>query len=69
MKAKLQDLRRLGMDELQIKEKGFAEQLFNLKFEHHTGQLNNPMELRKVKKQLSQIKTLINEKRRIAEGA
>jgi len=48
--------------ELRIKEKGLIEQLFQLKFEHHTGQLGNPMDLRKVRRQLAQIKTLIQER-------
>jgi large subunit ribosomal protein L29 len=37
--------------------------LFNLKFQHNTGQLSNPLRIREIKKDIARLKTLL------AEGA
>ncbi|MGI6205143.1 MAG: 50S ribosomal protein L29 [Anaerovoracaceae bacterium] len=37
-------------------------ELFNLRFQHITGQLENPMRLREVRKDIARIKTVIREK-------
>ena len=40
---------------------GLKEELFNLRFQHATGQLENPMRLREVKKTIARIKTVQRE--------
>ena len=38
------------------------KELFNLRFQHVTGQLENPVKMREVKKNIARVKTIIREK-------
>jgi large subunit ribosomal protein L29 len=60
MKAK--DLRLLSEGELLDKEKEFSEELFNLRFQHATGQLENVMRIPQVKRDMARVKTILKEK-------
>ncbi|MCX8117929.1 MAG: 50S ribosomal protein L29 [Desulfobacterota bacterium] len=60
MKAK--DLRLLSEGELIQKERELQEELFNLRFQHATGQLENTMRIPQVKKDIARIKTILREK-------
>ena len=59
MKAK--DIRALTTDEMLEKEKQYKEELFNLRFQQATGQLENTARLRKVRKNIARIKTILSE--------
>jgi large subunit ribosomal protein L29 len=48
--------------ELRQKEKEVTEELFNLKFQHATGQLENTARLPRVRRDLARVKTLLREK-------
>ncbi|SCN24076.1 50S ribosomal protein L29 [Clostridium sp. N3C] len=62
MKAReLQELRENSPQELVIKLNDLKAELFNLRFQLATGQLENPMRIREVKKSIAQIKTIIRE--------
>lgn len=62
MKAKeLKDLRTLNPQDLTVKLNDLKAELFNLRFQLATGQLENPMRIREVKKSIAQIKTIIRE--------
>lgn len=58
---KVQDVRNLSAEEMNEKIAGLKEELFNLRFQHATGQLENPMRLREVKKTIARIKTVQRE--------
>jgi large subunit ribosomal protein L29 len=60
MKAK--ELRQLSEGELFIKEKELGEELFNLRFQHATGQLDNVMRIPQVKRDIARVKTILKEK-------
>jgi large subunit ribosomal protein L29 len=60
MKAK--ELRQLSEGELLIKEKELGEELFNLRFQHATGQLDNVMRIPQVKREIARVKTMLKEK-------
>ncbi len=60
MKAK--ELKDLSPEELQAKEKEFREEEFKLRFRHATGQLEKTDRLRKVRKDIARVKTIIREK-------
>lgn len=60
MKAK--ELRDKTIEELSAKEADFKKELFNLKMQHATGQGENPMMLKSLKKDVARIKTIIAEK-------
>ena len=44
-----------------MKHNGIKE-LFNLRFQHVTGQLENPVKMREVKRNIARVKTIIREK-------
>ncbi len=63
MKAKdLNTLKGSNINELQGKLIDLKSELFNLRFQLATGQLENPMRIREVKKSIAQVKTIIREK-------
>jgi large subunit ribosomal protein L29 len=45
-------------NELEKKKK----ELFNLRFQHVTGQLDNPLQMREVKRDIARVKTIMREK-------
>jgi large subunit ribosomal protein L29 len=56
MKAK--EIHALSPSELEQKLSGLKEELFNLRFQLATGQLENPMRIREVKKNIARVKTV-----------
>ena len=58
---KVNQIRDLSPDERSEKIKSLKEELFNLRFQHATGQLENPMRIRDVKRSIAQIKTIQRE--------
>ena len=62
MKAReIQDLRQSSPQDLQLKLTDLKTELFNLRFQLATGQLENPMRIKEVKKSIAQIKTILRE--------
>lgn len=62
MKAReLKELRTSNPQDLKIKLNDLKAELFNLRFQLATGQLENPVRIREVKKSIAQIKTIIRE--------
>jgi len=59
MKSK--DLRELGPDELAAKENDLIQELFNLRFQFYTGQLENTSRLTQVKRDIARVKTIRRE--------
>jgi len=59
---KPKDLRLLSEGELLEKEKELNEELFNLRFQHATGQLDNVMRVPQVKRDIARLKTVLKEK-------
>ena len=64
---KAQQLREQSRDELQKSLGDLEEQLFKLRFQRSTGQLDNPSKIRQVRKEIARVLTVINE-RRAQEG-
>ena len=63
MKAKeLNQIRGLSADKLQEKLQELKKDLFMLRMQHATNQLDNPMKIAAVKKDIARIKTIIREK-------
>lgn len=57
------ELRELSVDELSQKERDLKEELFNLRFQRATGQLENLMRLTQVKRDIARVKTVLGEKK------
>lgn len=65
MKAK--SFRDFSDAELNTKVLDLKEELFNLRFQMATGQLDNPMQIKEVRKDIARVKTIIRE-RELAEN-
>lgn len=61
-KKDFEKLRQLTVEELTAKETELKQELFNLRFQHATGQLTNPMRMKECKRDIARVKTLINER-------
>ena len=63
MKAKeIKELRGLTAEKLAEKLQELKKDLFMLRMQHATNQLDNPMQIAAVKKDIARIKTIIREK-------
>ena len=63
MKAKeIKEVRGLSVEKLQEKLQELKKDLFMLRMQHATNQLDNPMQIAAVKKDIARIKTIIREK-------
>ena len=63
MKAtQIKEVRSLSVEDLQKKLNDLKKDLFMLRMQHATNQLDNPMQLAAVKKDIARIKTIIREK-------
>jgi len=59
---KAPELRETSIEELQKKEQDLRKELFNLRFQKATGEIENPMRIRAIKKDIAKILTVITEK-------
>ena len=55
------EIRELGIEEMTRKLNDFEEELFNLRFQHKTSQLENVQTMKKVKRNIARIKTVKRE--------
>ena len=63
MKAKeIKEIRELSVEKLEAKLQELKKDLFMLRMQHATNQLDNPMKIAAVKKDIARIKTIIREK-------
>jgi len=67
--ADIRELRDLGAPELVERLDQDKEELFNLRFQLATGQLDNPMRIKQVRHEIAQILTIVRERELEAELA
>jgi large subunit ribosomal protein L29 len=60
--VKVDKIRELTDEELVRKVSGYKEELFNLRFQIATGQLDNPMRIRDVRKNIARCKTILRQR-------
>ena len=58
----LNKIREMTDVELNAELDKMKQELFNLRFQHVTGQLENPVKMREVKRDIARVKTIIREK-------
>lgn len=58
----LKKMREMTVVELNTELDKMKKELFNLRFQHVTGQLENPVQMRELKKDIARVKTIIREK-------
>ena len=59
---KTKELHGLTVEELNNRLKELSEELFNLRFRHATGQLENPASLKNCKRDIAKVKTILRER-------
>jgi large subunit ribosomal protein L29 len=65
--AKVQEIRDLGEPELFERLESLKEELFNLRFQLATGQLDNPMRIKQARHEVARIMTVLRERQIEAE--
>ena len=64
--TKMRELREKAAGDLTLREKELAEQLFALRLQKVTGQLEKPSKIKSAKRELARVLTVAGEKRRAA---
>ena len=59
---KATEIREMSNEELMKKLEEFKSELFVLRFQNETGQLENPMKINLIKKDIARVKTVIRER-------
>ena len=59
---KIEDIKKMTTEELQKELTSLKEELFKLRFQHATNQLDNPQQIASVKKDIARVKTIIRER-------
>jgi large subunit ribosomal protein L29 len=62
--VKVAEVRELGVDELERRVVETRRELFNLRFQHATGQLENTGQLQEVRRNIARLLTVLNQKQR-----
>jgi large subunit ribosomal protein L29 len=60
---KAAELREGTLEELERKEQDLRRELFNLRFQQATGEIENPMRIRAIKKNIARVLTVAREKK------
>ncbi|MGD2030530.1 MAG: 50S ribosomal protein L29 [Desulfobacterales bacterium] len=58
---KASQIRELSLEEKVRKANDLKEELFNLRFQHETGQLENSQKMKQIKREIARVKTIIKE--------
>ncbi|MFN8178571.1 MAG: 50S ribosomal protein L29 [bacterium] len=66
---KIEQLRAMTVDELRAKLEELQEDQFNLRFRLQTQPLDDPLRIRKVRREIARVKTLIREKESDSQAA
>ena len=61
---KAEKIREMSDDELEKKQDDLSEELFRMRLQKATSQLDRPAKIREVRKDLARVKTVLNERRR-----
>ena len=58
---KASEIKDLNLEEMHRKVSDLKEELFNLRFQHEIGQLENPQRMKLTKREIARLKTIIGE--------
>ncbi len=59
------ELKALTVEELKQEELNLKKELFNLRFQRTTGEIENPMRIRQVRKDIARVYTIVSEKLKV----
>ena len=58
---KMHEIKELTQDEVELRLQDASEELYNLRFQHTVHQLDNPIRLRDVRREIARLKTVLHE--------
>ena len=58
---KAREIREMNLEEMQLKKGELQQELFNLRFQHEIGQLENPQRMKQIKKDIARLNTVIRQ--------
>ena len=58
---KASEIKDLNLEEMHRKVSDLKEELFNLRFQHEIGQLENPQRMKLTKREIARLKTIVGE--------
>ncbi len=59
---KVNEIRELGLDELQARERDLDDQIFRMRIQKSMGQLEAPLKIRGLRRDLARVKTVLTQK-------
>lgn len=65
---RVKEARDLTVEELNAKLNSLKDELFNLRFQLATGQLENPMRIRDIRRSIARVQTVLKERQLKAEA-
>ena len=65
---KASEIRDLSVEEMQHKVVDLQQELFNLRFQHASGQLENPQKMKQVKRDIARVRTILKEASKTREN-
>jgi large subunit ribosomal protein L29 len=66
---KIKDIRELSLDELAARKRELRDESFHLRIQQQSGQLENPSQLRTIRREVAQVETVITQKKKAAPAA
>ena len=63
--AKASEFRNMTVDERKLKEADLRKELFNLRFQQVTGEIENPLRIRHIRKDIARVLTVMNQKLKV----
>lgn len=58
---KMHEIKELTKDEVELRLQDSVEELYNLRFQHAVHQLDNPLRVRDVRRDIARLRTVLNE--------
>ncbi len=62
MKKSTSEMKELSVEELHLREQELHEEMFNLRVRHATGQLENPAQIGRVRRDIARVKTFLRQR-------
>jgi len=66
---KIKEIRELSLDELTARKRELRDETFHLRIQQQSGQLENPSQLRTIRREVAQVETVITQKKKAAPAA
>ena len=65
---KIKEIKELTVEELQLRKRDLNHEIFNLRLQKQTGQLEKPSQLREIRREIARIETVLSDRRAAAQA-